>query len=120
MLHSFSVPEECHVYTGSTQLEGSISTSAADHAKVAVPGLATFPLFTRTVTLFSVSDPQDARCIAVDTQYRFSIPFPTYIDGQSEELPPSHSAIHPGVASEIRYSLQVDVMRKGLFRRNEV
>ncbi|EKM55636.1 uncharacterized protein PHACADRAFT_121358 [Phanerochaete carnosa HHB-10118-sp] len=99
------------------ELEGSISTSSMDHAKL--PGFSKLPLFNRSTTLFSVSNPQDTRCIAADTLYRFSIPFPTYIDGQSAQLPPSHIAIHPGVSSDVSYSLHINVVRKGLFRRNE-
>ncbi|GJE86962.1 hypothetical protein PsYK624_030450 [Phanerochaete sordida] len=104
-------------------LQGSVSTSAADHAKVAIPGLSKVSLFDRTITLFSAPQVQDAQAlqsVAADTQYRFSIPFPTYIDGRSTVLPPSHTAIHPGVALEVAYTLQLSITRKGFFRRNEV
>lgn len=82
--------------------------------------LANMCLVNKTVTLFSLPDTQDHRAIAAGTQYRFSIPFPTYINGQHTRLPPSYTAIHPGATTEIGYALQVDVTRKGLLRRNEV
>jgi hypothetical protein len=82
--------------------------------------MSKLPLLSRTVTLLSAYDPHATHDIDARTKYSFSIPFPTYIDGQEAPLPPSHTAFHPGVSTEIEYALQVDITRKGLFRRNEV
>ena len=58
--------------------------------------------------------------ISKGSRYPFSIPFPSYISGENVALPPSYAAINPGVSTEVSYHVQVDVVRKGVFRRREV
>lgn len=77
-------------------------------------------VFSLTVPLVSHQNGENCLDLPQGSRYNFSIPFPTYVSGQTVPLPPSYAAIHPGVSTEVSYYIQVDVIRKGVFRRHEV
>lgn len=106
----------------SLQLEGVVTTTASEYAHVAIAGLHTFTLFSKTVQLVPERGDSSGttHTLEVGTTYPFAISFPPNISKSNTPLPPSYTAIHAGVSSETQYYIQVDVSRKGLFRRHEV
>ncbi|KAI0646901.1 hypothetical protein C8Q79DRAFT_593917 [Trametes meyenii] len=109
-------PKACaHVQELSVSLQGTITTSASQHASIAVPGIHKVNVLRKKVPL-SVAE---AGGIApVSGEYSFALQFPHYIDGGTEPLPPSYTVYQPGVSTEVTYQFRVDVVRKGL-RRHE-
>lgn len=102
------------------QLEGVITTTAAEHGHVIIAGVQQLPLFTHVVCLLSEDIHNGVRAIRAGTSFPFSLPFPTYVSRQNIRLPPSYAAIHAGVSTNVEYHVQVDISRKGRFRRHEV
>ncbi|KAI0703574.1 hypothetical protein BC835DRAFT_1262709 [Cytidiella melzeri] len=110
-----------HVSGITVKLEGIIKTAVSEHAlRAPIAGLHIFTLFSKTTPLVPQCSLDAGQTINAGSRYPFTIMFPTRADGQNVRLPPSYSAIHSGVSSEISYYVQVDVSRKGRFRRNEV
>jgi len=52
------------------------------------------------------------------TRFPFSFPLPTCMRTTTAPLPPSYATVMPGLAAECRYTIRVDMYRKGL-RRHE-
>ena len=52
------------------------------------------------------------------TRFPFSFPLPSYMRSTNTPLPPSYATAMPGLAAECRYTIRVDMYRKGL-RRHE-
>ena len=102
-----------------------MTTTAAEHSHVAVASISKITLFSRVSTLVDAThsaqgSSEGARCICAGSEYGFELPFPSFIDGRETALPPTYTAVQPGVCVEVAYYLQVDIIRKGLFRRHEV
>ncbi|KAI8998787.1 hypothetical protein BD414DRAFT_552689 [Trametes punicea] len=104
-----------HVLEVSVSLRGILTTSASQHASIAVPGVSKVALLNKKSILFSAPAGSTA---LMSGEHPFSLQFPHYIDRRMEELPPSYTVYQPGVSTEIAYQLRVDVVRKGL-RRHE-
>ncbi|KAI0361932.1 hypothetical protein OH77DRAFT_1389191 [Trametes cingulata] len=104
-----------HVLEVSASLQGTVTTSASQHASIAVPGISKVTVLNKKSILLSSPAGSTA---TVNGEHPFSIHFPHYIDGGMEPLPPSYTLFQPGVSTEISYHLRVDVVRKGL-RRHE-
>jgi hypothetical protein len=96
------------------------SIMASEHANATIAGYHSTTLFSQTVPLVAERSAGVTQSINVGSTYPFAIAFPTYITGRNSYLPPSYTTIHAGVSSEIKYYIQVDVSRQGMFRRNEV
>ncbi|OBZ75655.1 hypothetical protein A0H81_04477 [Grifola frondosa] len=79
-------------------LRGAVNTSASQHATVAIPGINKTQLMQKKMTLFSASP---CRSALAQGEFPFNIQFP------------------PGISADVTYSLQVDIVRKGL-RRHEM
>ena len=108
-----------------TQLEGIVTTTAAEHSHVAVASISKITLFSRTSTLVDATQgaqgsSDGARCVCAGSEYAFELAFPSFVDGHETALPPTYTAVQPGICVEIAYYLQVDIVRKGIFRRHEV
>ncbi|KAI9064271.1 hypothetical protein FKP32DRAFT_1591697 [Trametes sanguinea] len=104
-----------HVLEVTVTLLGVLTTSASQHASIAVPGVDKVQLLKKKSTLFSAPSGSTA---SVSGEHPFALSFPHYIDDGTEPLPPSYTVYQPGVSTEIAYHLRVDVVRKGL-RRHE-
>ncbi|KAI0664965.1 hypothetical protein C8Q70DRAFT_22650 [Cubamyces menziesii] len=104
-----------HVLEVSVSLQGYLTTSASQHASIAVPGISKVTLLNSKMTLFSAPAGSAA---SVNGEHSFALQFPHYIERGTEPLPPSYTVFQPGVTTEITYQLRVDVVRKGL-RRHE-
>ena len=99
-----------------------MTITTSEYSRAVVPSVNKATVLSRTFTLVGRSEvtADGCRCICAGTDFTFSLPFPTYIDGRTTPLPPSYTAIHPGATTEMSYYLQVDIARKGFFRRHEV
>ncbi|CDO70747.1 hypothetical protein BN946_scf184798.g62 [Trametes cinnabarina] len=104
-----------HVLEVSVSLLGCITTSASQHATIAVPGIDKVQLLKKKTVLFSAKAGSSA---AMNGEHPFALQFPHHIDNGTNALPPSYTVYQPGVSTEIAYHVRVDVVRKGL-RRHE-
>ncbi|KAI0637123.1 hypothetical protein C8Q77DRAFT_1051341 [Trametes polyzona] len=104
-----------HVLEVSVSLQGTLTTSASQHASIAVPGINKVALLNQKVTLFTAPPGSTA---TVEGEHPFALYFPRCVDGGTDALPPSYTVFQPGVSTEITYQVRVDVVRKGL-RRHE-
>ncbi|KAI0781095.1 hypothetical protein BD413DRAFT_20835 [Trametes elegans] len=104
-----------HALELSVSLQGTLTTSASQHASIAVPGINKVTVLNQKTVLFTASSGSTA---AVSGEHPFSLQFPHYVAGGTDPLPPSYTVYQPGVSTEISYQLRVDVVRKGL-RRHE-
>ncbi|KAI0080600.1 hypothetical protein K474DRAFT_1682558 [Panus rudis PR-1116 ss-1] len=99
------------------KLEGHIISKISDHPLVAVPRVVKRCILSQNVTLFTTPK---SDTIARERVFPFSISFPDGVmDAEHIPLPPSYNSFQPGVTTDIEYSLQVDVVRKG-FHRHEM
>ncbi|KAH9854074.1 hypothetical protein C2E23DRAFT_726968 [Lenzites betulinus] len=104
-----------YVQEVSVSLQGVLTTSASQHAGIAVPGVHKIHLVRQKVVL--VTAPAGSTT-TVSGEYSFAPHFPHYVEGGTDPLPPSYTLYQPGVSTEITYHLRVDIVRKGM-RRHE-
>ena len=64
-------------------------------------------------TIWKFPDPLPSQ-----SRFSFSFPLPSHIRSTTTPLPPSYATVMPGLAAECRYTVRVDMYRKGL-RRHE-
>lgn len=70
------------------------------------------------MTLHGDACSKKSETIPADKTYMFTIPFPeTVKDHPETPLPPTFTTFHPAAITDVEYSLQVDVVRKGFHRR---
>ena len=62
-------------------------------------------------TMWKVSDPLPSQ-----PRFSFSFTLPPHIRSTTTPLPPSYTTTMPGLAAECRYTIRVDLYRKGLHR----
>ncbi|OJT08684.1 hypothetical protein TRAPUB_410 [Trametes pubescens] len=104
-----------HVQEVSVSLYGTLTTSASQHASIAVPGVHKMVVLRQKVVLYSAPAGSTS---AVSGEFPFAPQFPPFIEDGSDPLPPSYTVFQPGVTTEISYQVRVDIIRKGL-RRHE-
>ncbi|KAI0094048.1 hypothetical protein BDY19DRAFT_902718 [Irpex rosettiformis] len=109
-----------HVSQLTIKLQGAVTTTASEYTHVAIAGLDTLTLFSKSIQLVPEQGSGGDQTIDAGATFPFAIAFPPHVSGRNGALPPSYTAIHSGVSSEIQYYIQVDISRKGMFRRNEV
>jgi hypothetical protein len=88
---------------------------------MAPPGLNASPVSHKTVIPINrttIFDSKPDLGHSRDGHYSFSIPFPTYLPGGFDLLPPSYTLYHLIASYQINYFLKIDVVRHGL-RRHE-
>ena len=52
------------------------------------------------------------------TEFSFSFPIPTTIQGTNVRMPHSYATMHTGLGADVTFTVRVDVFKKGL-RRHE-
>ena len=68
----------------------------------------------QTLNLFPSASASSEQVGPSKSRYRFSLPIPSYVQGGTEELPPSFIAYHPRYSSQVKYVIKVDMHKKGL------
>ncbi|KAK7693293.1 hypothetical protein QCA50_002860 [Cerrena zonata] len=105
-----------HVAKVTVTLLGYLITKASEHPLVAVPQVFKTCLVSKTMTLHSTAF-KKSETVPADKTYFFTIPFPEQVkDHPGMPLPPTFTTFHPAAITDVEYSLQVDVVRKGLHR----
>lgn len=101
------------------QLEGNISltTTESGRAAATISGASETKILSQSTVLFQ-SESQKTAVSLKGEEYSLSLPFPTYVTGGESQLPPSYAICHSGAFCDVKYSLRVDIVRKGL-RRHE-
>ncbi|KAI0060879.1 hypothetical protein BV25DRAFT_1827440 [Artomyces pyxidatus] len=112
---SVKLAQKCtHVFRLEATLLGVAKVTASTRGMIT--DVLERPLVSSQVTLFT-SCPSSGYC-PTDHTFTFTIPFPSFVNGETSPLPPSYMTWSPGLSCEILYSLRIDVSRKGL-RRHE-
>ena len=62
-------------------------------------------------TVWKLPDPLPSQ-----TRFSFSFPLPSHIRSMTTPLPPSYATVMPGLTAECKYTIRVDMYRKGLRR----
>jgi hypothetical protein len=81
-----------------------------------VVGQIKIPFLSHSITLYSST--RSPSQLEGEHMFSFSLPSQVNIDGSTLALPPSFYAYHPGTSTEIKYTVNVDMARKG-WRRHE-
>lgn len=105
-----------HVSHVTVKFRGDVVNRVSEHVLVAVPAVGKRPLVSRSVCVFSSTSGTTLEKQKLD----FSIPIPEHMDGEDVPLPPSASAFHPGVVSDVEYTIQVHIVRKALWRHESI
>ena len=83
---------------------------------MALPLVIQNKVVSKTITLQEGAY-KKSESIPADKTYFFTIPFPEHVDGHLDtSLPPTFTTFHPLAVTDVGYSLQVEVVRKGLHR----
>ena len=53
------------------------------------------------------------------SRFAFSFPLPSYTTGGNQPLPPTFAALHAGLGVDVAYYVKIEMVRKGMLRRNE-
>ncbi|KAI0273823.1 hypothetical protein BC834DRAFT_231787 [Gloeopeniophorella convolvens] len=96
------------------ELLGKVKVTASNRGMIA--GVVDRDLLTSTVVL---SSPPSGKFAPTEQCFPFSIPWPSYVKGETSLLPPSYTVWSPAFSAEFEYCVRVDIYRKGL-RRHEV
>lgn len=97
-------------------LQGVVSNITTD--TTGLIGASPTWVLSRNVVLFDSGPHKSA--VLDGEEYLFLIPFPTCVTRGDSPLPPAYAVVHYGAYCHIKYHVNVDIVRKGLYRHERV